>query len=99
MLLHAYLPDKPGLVHQRHSGATTSNYLLISPTAPLLLDMASSTAGPSTSAAAESQMAAPQWRQFTFFDVEEVKDGQDLASSPRVLRVGVLRTHIDDYIN
>lgn len=44
-------------------------------------------------------MAAPQWRQFTFFDVEEVKDGQDLASSPRVLKVGVLRTHTDDYIS
>ena len=35
-------------------------------------------------------MAAPQWRQFNFFDVEEVKDAQDLASSPRVLRVSPL---------
>lgn len=29
---------------------------------------------------------APQWRQFTFFDVEDVKDEQDLAQSPRAIR-------------
>lgn len=49
--------------------------------------MASDAAGPSTGVAVDSQMAASQWRQFTFFDVEEVKDDQDLASSPRVLKV------------
>nr|KIR44800.1 vacuolar membrane protein [Cryptococcus bacillisporus CA1280] len=29
---------------------------------------------------------APQWRQFTFFDVEDVKDEQDLVQSPRAIR-------------
>jgi hypothetical protein len=62
--------------------------------------MASSTAGPSTGAIAGSQLVPPQWRQFTFFDVEEVKDDQDLASSPRGLRVGRIfaysqRAHTD----
>lgn len=30
---------------------------------------------------------APQWRQFTFFDAENVKDEQDMAQSPRAIRV------------
>jgi hypothetical protein len=33
------------------------------------------------------QGAAPQWRQFSFFDLEDVKDAEDLASSPRSLKV------------
>ncbi|KAK4689022.1 vacuolar protein sorting-associated protein 11, partial [Tremellales sp. Uapishka_1] len=42
----------------------------------------------STAAAGPSQvsMSAPQWRQFTFFDVEEVKDVEDLALGPKSLR-------------
>ncbi|WWD18724.1 hypothetical protein CI109_103178 [Kwoniella shandongensis] len=36
----------------------------------------SSTAGPS----------APQWRSFTFFDVDDVKDAEDLAQTPRAIR-------------
>ncbi|KAK8858833.1 hypothetical protein IAR55_003063 [Kwoniella newhampshirensis] len=36
----------------------------------------SSTAGPS----------APQWRSFPFFDVDDVKDAEDLAQSPRAIR-------------
>ncbi len=32
-------------------------------------------------------MAALQWRQFTFFDLEEVKDAEDLAQSPKAVRV------------
>jgi hypothetical protein len=51
--------------------------------------MAPNIAGPS-SGTAVGQLAAPQWRQFTFFDSEEVKDSEDLASSPRVLRVCVV---------
>ncbi|WVQ84353.1 hypothetical protein IAT38_006505 [Cryptococcus sp. DSM 104549] len=31
--------------------------------------------------------SAPQWRSFTFFDVEDVKDSEDLAQSPRAIRV------------
>ncbi|WVR06576.1 hypothetical protein IAU60_003608 [Kwoniella sp. DSM 27419] len=30
--------------------------------------------------------SAPQWRSFTFFDVDEVKDAEDLAQSPRAIR-------------
>jgi hypothetical protein len=43
---------------------------------------ASALAGPSQPA-----MAALQWRQFTFFDLEEVKDAEDLAQSPKAVRV------------
>ncbi|ORY30605.1 putative vacuolar membrane protein [Naematelia encephala] len=43
---------------------------------------ASTSAGPSQG----SSLSAPQWRQFTFFDVEDVKDAEDLASSPRALQ-------------
>jgi len=42
----------------------------------------SSLAGPS-----KPPMIAPQWRQFTFFDLDEVKDAEDLAQSPRAVRV------------
>ncbi|WVQ96313.1 hypothetical protein IAU59_003417 [Kwoniella sp. CBS 9459] len=37
----------------------------------------------STSAAGPS---APQWRSFTFFDVDDVKDVDDIAQSPRAIR-------------
>lgn len=37
-----------------------------------------------------SQAAAPQWRQFSFFDLEEVKDVEDLASSPKFFKVDQL---------
>ncbi|GMK53786.1 hypothetical protein CspeluHIS016_0103720 [Cutaneotrichosporon spelunceum] len=30
--------------------------------------------------------SAPQWRQFTFFDLDNVKDADDLASSPRAVK-------------
>ncbi|OCF75394.1 vacuolar membrane protein [Kwoniella mangroviensis CBS 8886] len=30
--------------------------------------------------------SAPQWRSFTFFDVDDVKDNDDLAQSPRSIR-------------
>lgn len=40
-------------------------------------------AGPSRTGDA---VPAPQWRHFTFFDVEAVKDAEDLAQSPRALR-------------
>ena len=36
-------------------------------------------AGPSSS--------GPQWRQFTFFDLEEIKDAEDLAQRPKAIRV------------
>jgi hypothetical protein len=39
-------------------------------------------AGPSGGA---DTLSAPQWRQFTFFDSESVKDIEDLGSAPRVL--------------
>lgn len=30
--------------------------------------------------------SAPQWRQFTFFDLDNVKDADDLASAPRAIK-------------
>lgn len=39
-------------------------------------------AGPSRG----GEPSAPQWRQFNFFDVDTVKDAEDLAASPRGLR-------------
>lgn len=57
-----------------------------------------STAGPSSGQARAGQMAAPQWRQFTFFDTEEVKDAEDLGSSPRVLAVRGRRTSYYDQL-
>ena len=35
------------------------------------------------------QLSAPQWRQFTFFDLEDVKDADDISQSPRALRVSL----------
>lgn len=66
--------------------------------------MASSTAGPSQPASVSHryhlaqvslltprpvQLSAPQWRQFTFFDLEDVKDADDISQSPRALRVSL----------
>lgn len=41
-------------------------------------------AGPSRGA--DALTAAPQWRVFNFFDVDTVKDSEDLAASPKALR-------------
>lgn len=40
-------------------------------------------AGPSRGA---DTLSSPQWRQFNFFDVDTVKDSEDLAASPKGLR-------------
>lgn len=47
-------------------------------------------AGPSQAGMAAGQTpAGPQWRQFNFFDVEGVKDIEDLAQAPAAIRVSV----------
>lgn len=43
-----------------------------------------------TPSSAGAGPSAPQWRSFTFFDLDEVKDQEDLAQSPRLIRVSSL---------